>query len=294
MTAAALPRSAAARELRASLQRLRAAMPVTFVVHVTLTLFALIPATVTLNAFLTEGGHHPYGMTGWLDHAAGLELLAYLTRGHGLYLVLQAIAIVGATAIVGVPLQLAWLFALNGEPGVFKATRCGLQRIPAALGVSALSLIPLLAAVGLLAALPATVSALIGSTNPQHHDVAVALSLLPGVAMLALWATWHDIARAAVVHGSSAWAAMMRARRGLLGSTIGYAILKLLALALLIAGHQALMRLVPVLGLLISQSIALAITLLRALWLALASERLRIPAPSNTTSQKPSTAPRTT
>jgi hypothetical protein len=132
--------------------------------------------------------------------AAYLEALVAATRGRASS-VLHAFGIaIGIQLVLHAPVQMAWLFALDGSAGRAAAS-AGLRAIPAALGVTLGVLAGglVLAAASICPAMAAHVF-LRDHANVRLHDVVVlALAVPPLLLVLHGGSVAHDVARAALV-----------------------------------------------------------------------------------------------
>lgn len=130
--------------------------------------------------------------------------------------VIAAAAILGGTLLLSPVLNIAWLHALASPGRLATAVERGVRCYPAALLVT-LALTPALAlALALGAGLPwATAHALSDAAAPTR-EVAILFAAVPGLAALAIWATWHELARARIAgSGDGPLGAVLAVRRAL-------------------------------------------------------------------------------
>jgi hypothetical protein len=265
--------------------RLRAAAPTTFAVHVGQTLLALAPAWPFAHAVERALGTHPQGLGAW-DVPGGLwrmETLASFAEALGL---LGDVALVSMllTAALAPLLQMAWLAALLRRTPLRDALAFGARRYGAALGVSLALLPALLIALGMVVLGPALLARLVRDTpNDRTHDLVVLAGLVPGLLLLALWAVWHDLARASLARGCGLPSALVRgalacARPSAVAAYLGWLGLgaMLAVAAQLIGGWLDRSGLLAALSaLVVTQLLGLARTFIRGRWLAAALDRVR-------------------
>ena len=271
--------------MSALLPRVRGAAVATFAVYVCGALMALVPAMPLARALEHSVADHPLG-SGAL-YASGavwlMEALADLGSARG---VLANVALVALllSFLLGPLLQMTWLAALLRRRRLPEALADGARRYFSALGVS-LALSPLLLLTGLLlVGVPSGVSLLVKTLpNDRTHDLALLAACLPGCLSAALWATWHDLARASLARGASIPAAVLRGASACFSPGAVPAYLAWLAVgsALGIAGHLLGSALdvggapATVGVLVVTQLLALGRTFVRARWLAAALHRVR-------------------
>jgi hypothetical protein len=266
-------------------ERLRSAARVTFAVHVCQTLLALAPAWPLAHAVERALATHPQGLAAW-DAPGSLwrmETLASLAEAIGLLGDVTLVSLV-LTAVLAPLLQMAWLAALLRPTPVRDALAFGARRYRAALGVSLALLPALVLALGVLVLGPALLARVVRDTpNDRTHDLAVLAGLVPGLLLLALWALWHDLARASLARGGALPSALVRsalacARPSALAAYLGWLGLgTILAAAAQVLGAwldgSGLLAALSALAL--TQFLGLARTFVRGRWLASALDRIR-------------------
>jgi hypothetical protein len=206
-------------------------------------------------------------------------LEAFADRGDALgALGVATLATLGLAAALGPLLSQAWIASFASEARLTAALAEGARRYFPAVRVS-LILGPALAlALGIAAVVPVAVAlALDGAMTDRGLDLLAMAATLPGLVLLAVWATWHDLARAAL-GGGEALRARDAVRAGLralsLGALASYAGLFLLGLALVGLAQVVALELDGVAATLLGQLLVLARLATRGAWLANACARV--------------------
>lgn len=271
--------------MNAAMQRVRGASVTTFAVYVCGALVALVPALPLARSLEHSVTDHPLG-SGALYGPGGTWLMEAFTELGSAWGVLANVTLVAflLTLLLSPLLQMMWLAALLRRRRLPEALADGARRYLSAIGVSlALSPLLLLAAL-LLAGVPAVVTLMVKTLpNDRTHDLALLAACLPACLCAAVWATWHDLARASLARGASIPAAVLRgagacfswsavpAYTGWL--TVGAT---LAVTAQLLGGLLDLGGPLATLGVLVvTQLLALTRTFVRARWLADALHRVR-------------------
>jgi len=256
----------------------RRALPLTFLVYMLEALVGALAALAPADAWAPALAAAPWQES---DTAALLErapalLLSLVSHGR------VALGALGALALLGPWLQLAWLRALAAPTSVAGALRSSARLVPRAWLVSLL-----VALAVAIAAAPWAVGAwglhrlLEHTPDARLHDLALAAVLAP-LAPIALWAyALHDLARAAALTEPAraalrtAWRASRHAH--VLGTALALA---LAGQALVLAAGTATLALRgraldAALSTLVLQSALLGRLALRSVWLARALARVR-------------------
>lgn len=268
-----------------ALGRVRGAAVTTFAVYVCGTLLALAPAA-PLSAALTRAvADHPDG-SGALYAPGGAWLMEAFAELGTAWAVIANVTLVTLllSLVLGPLLQMAWLAALLRRRRLSEALAEGARRYFSAIGIS-IVLVPLLGlALLLLIAVPGVASLTVKTAaSDRTHDLVLLLACLPALAVAALWATWHDLARASLARGGGVVSAVIRGglatfeRRAIpayvawlaLGSALGL-VAHTLGGVLDIGGTIASATV-----LFVTQLLALSRTFVRARWLAAALDRVR-------------------
>lgn len=267
------------------MQRVRGASVTTFAVYVCGALVALVPALPLARSLEHSVTDHPLG-GGALYAPGGTWLMEAFTELGGAWGMLANVTLVALllTSLLSPLLQMMWLAALLRRRRLPEALAEGARRYTSALGVS-LALAPLLLlAALLLVGVPGLVSLAVKTVaNDRTHDLALLAACLPACLCAAVWATWHDLARASLARGASVPAAVIRGAGACFSSsavpaytawlTVGAAIgvtAPLLGGLLDVGGPLATLGV-----LVVTQLLALARTFVRARWLAEALDRVR-------------------
>jgi hypothetical protein len=268
-----------------ALARVRGAAVTTFAVYVCGALLALLPAVPLASALERAVADHPAGSSAlyepggnWLMEAVASAGAAWSAIGK-VTLVAMALSL-----LLGPLLQMAWLAALLRRRRLADSLAEGARRYFAAIGLS-LALAPLLALAGLaLVAMPSVVALAVKNTpSDRTHDLALLAACVPALLLAAVWATWHDLARASLARGGGVLSAVLRGgiatfeRSAMpaylawlaLGSALGLATYALGG-ALDVGGALASATV-----LLVTQLLSLTRTFVRARWLAAALDRVR-------------------
>jgi len=268
-----------------SLARLRTAAPATFAVYVCQTLLALAPAWPLARAVERSLATHPLGSDA-LDAPGGLwrlETLAALSDTAAPLADVTLIAVLLTLAVAPL-LQMTWLAALLRRMPLREALALGARRYAAAVGVSVALLPVLLVALGTLALVPAMLSRLVTQTpSDRTHDLVVLGGLVPGLVLLAFWGLWHDLARASLARSGRSLSAVLRGAQACLPPRTLPTYLGWLAVGaffataaqLLASGFSGRGSLAAFATLLLTQTLGLARTVVRARWLATALDRVR-------------------
>jgi len=267
------------------LARVRGASVATFTVYVCGALLALAPAMPLASALENAVSDHPNG-SGALYASGGIWLMEAFAELGGAWAVLANVTVITLllSLMLGPLLQMTWLAALLRRRRLADALSEGARRYFLAIGVS-IALSPLLGlALLLLVAVPGLVGLAVASTpSDRTHDLALLAACTPALAIAALWATWHDLARASLARGGGVLSAVIRGALATFQRSAVPAYLSWLALGALVGiAAQILGGALDVGGtlaslcvLLVTQLLALLRTFVRARWLAAALERVR-------------------
>jgi len=267
------------------LARVRGASVATFTVYVCGALLALAPAMPLASALENAVSDHPNG-SGALYAPGGVWLMEAFAELGGAWAVLANVTVITLllSLMLGPLLQMTWLAALLRRRRLADALSEGARRYFLAIGVS-IALSPLLGlALLLLVAVPGLVGLAVASTpSDRTHDLALLAACTPALAIAALWATWHDLARASLARGGGVLSAVIRGALATFQRSAVPAYLSWLALGALVGiAAQILGGALDVGGtlaslcvLLVTQLLALLRTFVRARWLAAALERVR-------------------
>jgi len=258
--------------------RVRRASPVTFFIHVVVTLCAVPFAALTSGALSEATADQLRGVDA-VSEPGGAVLLEAAERtmtSAGLWLFLALAGGMAVAVLLGPLLSVAWTAALHQPRSIGAALRAGLRMYPRSV------LLSLISGLCLAVALPLSLLTLLlhfplrDLADERIHDAAMLGCLLVPVAVLALWASATDLARAGLGAGAPGLgAALAAALRGLRLRVVGaYAGLAAVQVGLGVAG-AALGGLLdgPGLGpaaavLAAGQGAALARTFVRSRWLA--------------------------
>lgn len=248
------------------LERVRGALPTTFLLHALATALAAAFALVAA----TQLGAAPIVGPG------GSELLEAVHRSakaRGLVVALTGLGLLVPWLLATPLLTVAWMRA-HEEPGVRSALAFAARRYLRTMAVSLLASVGLVA-VALLLALPIGTYLLLDGPNARTQDLATLASALPFALGLGAWAAFHDLARAAVaVDVDSASAAVRAGRRALSMTAISaYVGLFGAGAALTLLGVWLGVAFAPM-ALVTGQLIALARALTRSRWFASAVRRV--------------------
>lgn len=246
--------------------RLKRALPMTFVVHVIVTVLAALPTLRWARAFdlLVPGA------AGVSDTVLLLDALPEFVRvfGRDVFGALAAVLLFGA--LLGTPLQMAWLAALHREPSLRGAAREGLLQWPRAFVLDLVLVIPVAIGIGAAALIPyAAHLGLADQPDARLHDLAVLSASLPLLLMTATALACRDLCRAALL-ASGIVASLRVGLRSTVRALPAYLGISALSLLLLSLGSTGFG---PFLALLVLQLLAFLRTLLRACWLAIAVQR---------------------
>jgi hypothetical protein len=252
------------------MRRALGALPTTFVVHLVMVAVALLPAVV-LGAFLSA-------TTGTLGadvtpQGVWIELLAGAGRGGPVGFAFLAAA--GITLLSSAPIQMTWLFALDGAPGR-SALRSGLARTPAAwaLGLLVFAFGALALLASLCLPLGAHLFVLRDVVNDRLHDLVILGLSLPALIVVVCAACARDLARAALIDSEASVFVALRSALGALRSSrplfyVGFflveALLTALSLATSVRGGSAVLASV---GIITAQLLLFARTFTRSVWLS--------------------------
>ena len=266
-------------------ERLRGAASATFAVYLVQALLAIAPAWPLARAVERAVRGLPTG-TSALAAPGGLwrmEALAALgSSGRVLLDVTVATLLLGLA--LGPLLQMTWLAALLRPRPLRDALAQGARHyLPAFAITLALAPLLLLALVALVTG-PALAGHLVDATpSDRTHDLATLAGYAPALLLAALWALWHDLARASLARGARPLAALVRGALACarpsalpayllwLGIGASLAISAQLFGGALDGGGFAMSAAV----LAITQSISLTRTFVRGRWLADALDRVR-------------------
>jgi len=267
------------------LARVRGASVATFTVYVCGALLALAPAMPLASALENAVSDHPNG-SGALYASGGIWLMEAFAELGGAWAVLANVTVITLllSLMLGPLLQMTWLAALLRRQKLAEALAAGARRYFSAIGVSIALSPPLGLALLLLVAVPGLVGLAVASTpSDRTHDLALLAACTPALAIAALWATWHDLARASLARGGGVLSAVIRGALATFQRSAVPAYLSWLALGALVGiAAQILGGALDVGGtlaslcvLLVTQLLALLRTFVRARWLAAALERVR-------------------
>jgi hypothetical protein len=271
-------------------QRLRDAAGATFLVHVVITLLALVPTYPLVMALGGTVANHPRGERALLEPGGAVLLEALDQAGDAIFALFHTTLAVQLVALALAPfLALTWLAALARPQSLAASISVAAGGYLRAVGAAGILLVPAGLAVGLALLVPTIVHLVLEDLpDARVHDVLVFLALLVGLAPLAVVAAWHDLTRAAIVRGArSSWRAVLEGLIALRGGAVpAYVTWMAIGLALLLLGHLIGIWLdspstwTALLLLFIQQLIALARTLVRGRWLATAVEHAATVQPS--------------
>lgn len=268
-----------------ALIRVRGAAVTTFAIYVCEALLALLPAVPLASALERAVGDHPAG-SGALYAPGGTWLMEAIAEVGAAWAAVAGVTLVAMllSALLGPLLQMAWLAALLRRTRLADALSQGARRYFAAIGVS-VCLLPLLvlAALALVAGPMLIALAVENTPSDRAHDLVLLAACVPALLLAALWATWHDLARASLARGGGVFSAVLRGAVATfersavpayvgwlaLGSVVGLGA-HLLGAALDVGGTLASTGV-----LVLTQLLALGRTFVRARWLAAALDRVR-------------------
>lgn len=246
-------------------ERLKRALPMTFLVHVILTLLAALPASRWARAFdlLVPGATTRH--SGASDPVLLMDALPEFAHIFGRDVFGALAAVLLFSALLGTPLQMAWLTSLHREPSLRSAAREGILQWPRAVALDLVLVIPVTIGIAAAALIPYAVHlGLTDQPDARLHDLAVLTASIPLLVMVMTAFALRDLCRAALLEVgivASIWVGLRNALRAL------PAYLTLSTLSALLLGVGAL-EFGPLLALVVLQSLAFLRTLLRAAWLA--------------------------
>lgn len=267
-----------------TLARVRGASVATFAVYVCGALLALAPAMPLASALERAVADHPAG-SGALYEPGGIWLMEAFAELGSAWAVLANVTLVALllSLALGPLLQMTWLAALLRRQKLAEALAAGAKRYFRAIGVS-IALSPVFGfALLLLVAGPGLVALLVRDTpSDRTHDLALLAASVPALLMGALWATWHDLARASLARGGGVLSAVIRGGSATFQRSAVLTYLAWLALgsalgvtAHLLGGVLDVGGALPSLSvLLVTQLLSLGRAFVRARWLAGALERV--------------------
>lgn len=267
MTRSATMRGDARDPLR---ERLRRALPMTFLVHVTLTLLAAFPASRLARALdlLVPGATTPD--SGASDPVLLLDALPDLAQVFGWDVFGALGSMLLLSALLSTPLQMAWLASLHHEPSLRGAARDGILLWPRAVVVDLVLLVPVAIGIASAALIPYAVHlGLADQPDARLHDLAVLAASLPLALMIATTLALRDLCRAALLEVGIV-AAIRVGMRNAIRALPFYLLLSTLSALLLGVGA---LELGPLLALVVLQPLAFVRSFLRACWLAVAVSR---------------------
>ncbi|MBW2465618.1 MAG: hypothetical protein JRH11_28490 [Deltaproteobacteria bacterium] len=203
--------------------------------------------------------------------AAGRLHLDAGDGGTGIASALIAAAAVVATLFILSPLlNVAWLYSLGTPARLSAAIERAVRRYPSALLVT-LGLSPALGlSLTIGGLIPWAASHALADASAPTHDLVVILCALPGIVAMAVWATWHDLARARIAGSADSPIAAVISARSHLGAraVLRYVLYAGAALSLAALGLAAVTHLSMGLAVVIGQLFILGRIALRGFFLA--------------------------
>jgi len=246
----------------------------TFLVHLGLTALALPAASAVTSGVRRVAGEHPRGVNGWSSEAT-VDIVVEAMAAAGAEVFVDLAFMGGLALLLSVPVQMVWLTAMR-EPLTPKALGRAMLKTPTAWMVSLLLVPAWLLGAGVLVGCGWAAHAIFEGPNPRTHDLAVLVSLLPGIALWVSWGAWHDLARASVAEdAASAFDAARRGWRALRPALGEYVTWQLVAASVVVLGWWTSGLGSATLVLFATQTVALGRTFVRARWLASATLRVR-------------------
>jgi hypothetical protein len=246
---------------RDDLRRLRTALSMILLAWIVLAAAAASPAMIASSALSTYGP----------DRGGALLIESLIESGKVVRASWVAFASPLLLLLLAAPLlSVAWLRALGRREPLRESLAHGARRYGSAV-LSSLVLVPVLAVALVLAgAIPAGVGALLDGADVRTSDLCALLATLPGLAALALWAAWHDLARARLATTSESWlGATMGAFRWVRPrAVLRYALFFVVGLGLAVGGVVVTGMVPSALAVVLGQVFVLARLAVRGLYLA--------------------------
>jgi hypothetical protein len=177
-----------------TMTRFRWGYSVMFVIWVATAIISVGPTLAASAALTPAAGADPSGglvleaivAAGGTNRAAGVAMFFALL----------------SLAVASPGLSVAWLSALARPASLSQSLASGARRYFPAVRAT-LFLVPLLLiAVGVMGGLSWGADQFLEDASAPTHDVGVLLATLPGLLLMAVWATWHDLARVRIAESS--------------------------------------------------------------------------------------------
>jgi len=211
------------------LRRLPRSYPIILVLWVVSIVAALAPTLIATSGLSVAPGPDAAGAL-LIETAAD----ARNTLGPSVLALLGGLALLWLASPL---MSVAWLRALSMPQSLTRSLSWGAQRYLSAVA-SSLALLPLLLiAVAIVVGAVLGIDAALEDASAPTRDLWMLLATLPGLLALAVWAAWHDVARARIATGTEpGLSATLGALRGLGVGSVGRYALFFVAGLLLVGG----------------------------------------------------------